>query len=255
MKHNRVIKCTAVICLVVLLLTCITVYATNGSKTAELFYRNIKITLNGQTLTPKDANGNVVEPFIIDGTTYLPLRAISAALGLNVDWDASTSTVKLSEKGYSESSSYSRLNPAPIGTAQTFSYSSYLEDYTATCVIKSCIRGDRAWEKIEAANMYNDEPNEGMEYILAEVSLTLVSSKDDTAISFSSYSFDVYSSDSAEYESCFVVTPEPVFSGKVFPGGTLTGYVVFQVNKTDQHPKAVIGTDFYGAGGAWFALD
>lgn len=70
--------------------------AANLTKTAELVYKDIKITLNGGEITPKDANGNVAEPFIIDGTTYLPVRAIGTALGLGVEWDSAKNTVKLS---------------------------------------------------------------------------------------------------------------------------------------------------------------
>lgn len=69
--------------------------ASNGTKTATLFYRDIKITLDGKELIPKDVDGNYVEPFIIDGTTYLPVRGISNALGLNVDWDGVSGTVIL----------------------------------------------------------------------------------------------------------------------------------------------------------------
>ena len=64
-------------------------------KTAELYYNDIKIRLNGDTVVPKDAAGNAVDPFIIDGTTYLPIRAIASALGLNVGWDAANQTVIL----------------------------------------------------------------------------------------------------------------------------------------------------------------
>ena len=60
-----------------------------------LLYNNLKITLDGEEVIPKDANGVYVEPFAIDGTTYLPVRAISNALGLGVDWDQKTSTVVL----------------------------------------------------------------------------------------------------------------------------------------------------------------
>jgi hypothetical protein len=65
-------------------------------KTATLDYAGIKITLNGNTITPTDANGSVVEPFAIDGTTYLPVRAVAGALGLGVEWDGQTKTVILS---------------------------------------------------------------------------------------------------------------------------------------------------------------
>jgi len=71
--------------------------AASLSKEATLYYRNIKITLNGQEIVPKDASGTVVEPFVIDGTTYLPVRAIANALGMGVLWDDPTSTVKLTD--------------------------------------------------------------------------------------------------------------------------------------------------------------
>ena len=74
------------------------VLATTGAIQKELWYNNIKITLDNKEVKPTDANGNYVEPFTIDGTTYLPVRAVSNALGLNVDWDANTNTVKLSTK-------------------------------------------------------------------------------------------------------------------------------------------------------------
>lgn len=73
-----------------------TAAATVRQRTANLDYADIKITLNGKAVTPIDANGNVVEPFTISGTTYLPVRGIASALGLDVTWDGATSTVGLS---------------------------------------------------------------------------------------------------------------------------------------------------------------
>lgn len=74
-----------------------TVFATIGTVTKELSYNDIKISLNGKTIETKDANGDKVEPFIIEGTTYLPVRAIGDALGLNVDWDGANKTVVLTD--------------------------------------------------------------------------------------------------------------------------------------------------------------
>ncbi|MEG2680107.1 MAG: stalk domain-containing protein, partial [Oscillospiraceae bacterium] len=74
----------------------------SATKQVELYYNNIQIRLNGKTMIPKDAKGNAVEPFVIDGTTYLPVRAVGEALGLNVNYDGATSTVILGndpEKG------------------------------------------------------------------------------------------------------------------------------------------------------------
>ena len=69
---------------------------TEGTQTKTATYRDIKITIDGNEISPKDANGNIVEPFIIDGTTYLPVRAIAEALGLSVAWEDQTNTVVLS---------------------------------------------------------------------------------------------------------------------------------------------------------------
>ncbi len=72
-----------------------TAAATMEQRTLTANYSDIKITLDGTPLSPKDANGVPVEPFTVNGTTYLPVRAIGEALGLGVDWDGSTSTVIL----------------------------------------------------------------------------------------------------------------------------------------------------------------
>ena len=69
--------------------------ASTASRQATLEYNNIKITLDGTEITPKDVNGNAVEPFTIDGSTYLPVRAVANALKLGVGWDGDTSTVIL----------------------------------------------------------------------------------------------------------------------------------------------------------------
>lgn len=72
-----------------------TAAATIGSRTVKADYADIKIVLNGNQITPQDANGKAVEPFAINGTTYLPVRAVANALGMGVDWNGETSTVIL----------------------------------------------------------------------------------------------------------------------------------------------------------------
>ena len=74
------------------------VFAKQISETAELFYNNIKIYIDGGEIVPKDGNGNVVEPFTMNGTTYLPVRAISNAFGKDVEWDGATQSVYIGKK-------------------------------------------------------------------------------------------------------------------------------------------------------------
>ena len=69
------------------------------TETATLNYKDIKISIDGELIQPTDAQGNAVDPFIIDGTTYLPLRAVAGALGCDVAWDGATATITL-KSGY-----------------------------------------------------------------------------------------------------------------------------------------------------------
>jgi len=55
----------------------------------------INIYLNDIKLNPKDPNGNPVDVFIYNGTTYVPVRAISEALNVAVFWDGKTRSVYL----------------------------------------------------------------------------------------------------------------------------------------------------------------
>ena len=55
----------------------------------------INIYMDDVKLTPKDSKGNSVEPFIYNGTTYLPLRAVAEALNKAVTWEGKTSSVYL----------------------------------------------------------------------------------------------------------------------------------------------------------------
>jgi|GEM_PF-108736 len=75
-----------------------TAFAANETIPKDITYRNINIVIDGNEITPTDANGNYVEPFIMDGTTYLPVRAISNALGKEVSWDGDTATVYIGEQ-------------------------------------------------------------------------------------------------------------------------------------------------------------
>ncbi len=68
------------------------------TKTIDVQYADIKLVVDGIQITPKDANGTVVEPFIYNGTTYLPVRALGNALGKQVGWDGNSKTVYIGEQ-------------------------------------------------------------------------------------------------------------------------------------------------------------
>lgn len=63
-----------------------------AGKMIEVF-GGIKIYIDDVELNPTDAGGNPVDVFVYNGTTYLPVRAVSEALGKPVQWDGSTRSV------------------------------------------------------------------------------------------------------------------------------------------------------------------
>ena len=78
-----------------MLFSTVTVFA--GTQTIEAFFNDIKISVNGNAVELEDANGNPIEPFIYESTTYLPVRAIAEALGMEVKYNETTNTVELAK--------------------------------------------------------------------------------------------------------------------------------------------------------------
>lgn len=69
------------------------VFAAEKNLTAEI--TDITVNLNGAPIDLLDAKGNTVDVLIVEGTSYLPVRAIANALGVNVIWDESTRNIAL----------------------------------------------------------------------------------------------------------------------------------------------------------------
>lgn len=73
-----------------LLSTSVVVFANTQTVTREITY-GIRVNLNGQIM-PFDYDSR---PFVMDGRTFLPVRAIADALGLEVGFDPATNTAYL----------------------------------------------------------------------------------------------------------------------------------------------------------------
>ena len=71
------------------------VTATATAKRSIQVEDGIGITINGATFIPRDASGKQVSVFLYNGTTYVPVRAISEAMGMDVSFNSATRTVVL----------------------------------------------------------------------------------------------------------------------------------------------------------------
>ena len=98
--------------------TIATASAIQGLVTKELYYGDISVSLDGEKLALTNEGGGAVEPFAIDGTTYLPIRAISSALGLGVEWNQEGQEVKLTSPEEQSVSSCILVRPHADGAPE-----------------------------------------------------------------------------------------------------------------------------------------
>ncbi|NCE65358.1 hypothetical protein D1159_12415 [Pseudoflavonifractor sp. 524-17] len=98
MKKKKLVSALA---LTLALLCAFTLGAGASSKLQEIkAYLNADITvkLDGKPQSLIDANGARIYPITYNGSTYLPVRAISNILGVGVGWDQSTQSVLLGKQ-------------------------------------------------------------------------------------------------------------------------------------------------------------
>lgn len=191
----------------------------------------------------------------IDGSTYLPLKAIGEVLGVPVAWNADLNQVEVGINApIAEAGEYSRTNPAPLNTMQTYAKTSdWLEDdnYSVAVRIMEIARGDKANNMISYGT-----PDEGYEFMAVKLAFSVLSTKTDSSISVSQYSFDCYSSNNEKEDEPFTTLKKGYhyLSEELYAGGNAEGWIVVQVKKDDAMPKLAYGLDYKGQNGIWFKL-
>ena len=63
----------------------------------SMVFRDIRVFVDGKLIVPCDVNKSYVKPENIEGTVFVPVRAIVEALGMKADWDNDTRTVVISK--------------------------------------------------------------------------------------------------------------------------------------------------------------
>jgi hypothetical protein len=92
------------------------------------------------------------------------------------------------------------------------------------------IRGDDAWTAIQAANMFNDPPPNGMEYILVKLNVKCKYSDSETH-SISGCDFDVTGDRLIKYTcgSSLIVEPDPILDAELYTDGEAEGWAGYLV--------------------------
>jgi hypothetical protein len=91
-----------------------TAFASGKLTSINVVQGGIKLFVDGTLVVPTDTDGKTIEPFIYDGTTYLPLRALSNALTNNqkqVKWDGATSSIYVGQAPVAAQTNIAELTP------------------------------------------------------------------------------------------------------------------------------------------------
>ncbi|OED31772.1 hypothetical protein BHE17_04680 [Planococcus maritimus] len=137
-----------------------------------------------------------------------------------------------------ESEAGKRSNPVAVGETQVVDVAINDSDFNtyegkAEITVNSVARGEEAWQEIKSTNEFNEEPAEGYEYVMANVTATLTEAEtEDYAWYLDAMNFDFIGSDGSPYEWTSVVV-EPELNGEIYEGGTLEGKVVNMVKQDD----------------------
>jgi hypothetical protein len=122
MKKERAKGFIAGVIVTVFLMSTVAAVANTVTRNINVTFRGIRLVVDGQLFTPRDGAGNVIEPFIWEGTTYLPVRAVADALGTAVDWDGATSTVYLGARPATQGSNLTVGVTARVNGTTDFSF-------------------------------------------------------------------------------------------------------------------------------------
>nr|WP_243767801.1 stalk domain-containing protein [Paenibacillus agricola] len=81
----------------------VTSYAAGGVESIQAYLNHdFKFTLNSKAWTPKDSDGTVLVPVILNGTSYLPVKAVVEATGGQVQWNDATKTIAITSASGTE---------------------------------------------------------------------------------------------------------------------------------------------------------
>ena len=156
---------------------------------------------------------------------------------------------------YIEQDNFSqRNNPARLGDEVNVITTDWDKTvYNTKLKLTNIIRGNEAWKKIYATNMFNDKPAEGFEYMLVEFSANYYGGSDSKKqLNLSAYDFALVSHFGKDYDSQAIVEPEPNLNIKLYQGASHKGYVAFLVSKSDLNPLIAYKKSYDGSSGVWF---
>lgn len=86
--------------------------ASVATKNLQAKYNNIKVLYNGNTVS------TTIEPFIVNGTTYIPLRMMAGVFNKDITWDGTSYTINVKDQADSQHAAELAARDAQIRNLQ-----------------------------------------------------------------------------------------------------------------------------------------
>ncbi len=146
----------------------------------------------------------------------------------------------------------SRHNPLGLGETAIVQRDSWLDGAsTIELELLELVSGDEAWNRVNQANMFNDAPREGQEYILALFRVKVLETEREP-LAITHALFDAVSADGKVYgEFISVAGLEPSLRTERYEGAEHSGWTYFLVDEED---TPVAAFDRGADSETWFAL-
>jgi hypothetical protein len=118
------------------------------------------------------------------------------------------------------------------------------------------MRGDAAWQAIQAANQFNEPAPEGMEYLLVKLHVKNTYT-DNEEHSIGGGDFKVTGDRLIEYFGASVVEPDPQLDARVFSGGEAEGWAAYLISQGEGNLILIVDEllNFSDEGLRFIALD
>jgi hypothetical protein len=81
-----------------------------------------------------------------------------------------------------------------------------------------------------------------------------LSGPSDDAFQVSDTDFKLVGDDRMLRQTASIIAPEPRLTGSIYPGATASGYLIYEVPKTETSQVLLFETNFNGERGVWFEL-
>lgn len=242
MKHNAKRSIVALLLAVALVASFAFAGAATLTEKTISVKGGVDVYMDGAAFEPTNVNGESVEAFINDGTTYLPIRAIAEALDMVVGFDLESGSVYVN---------------GVVGAAPSTKAAEYIKHYFGVEFNETVTTGE--WNAAVATVLGDENPAMTMELApalnaavvisavqaagLQELAETYTAEKADETLKSAGVTFEMPEGDAAAYYACAL--DANLIAPTLDPNGDLDGETAAEllmgVAQTSGHGRNYIG--------------